>query len=298
MSETAPASAHTAVAAKLASPRRRKWRRLPLLPIAVLLAFTIAAIAAPVLTPHDPVDTDLIEALEPPFWVSGGSAGHLLGTDRFGRDVLTRLLYGARVSFSVVVVSMFIAVTIGVSVGVLAGYIGGWVDSILMRLVDVLMSLQTILVGLVVAIALGPSFRNLVLVIGLLMWPRIARLIRGETLLLKRQDFVRYSRAIGVGRTAILLTHVLPNILPTLLVVMTLEIGNVILLEASLSFLGAGMPPPQASWGVIIQDGRALVATGWWIALFPGLAITATVLSSNAFGDWLRDALDPQTRQD
>jgi len=270
---------------------------VPALPIAVLLLFAIAAAGAPYLTSHDPVTPDLINALTPPMWLDGGDPVFPLGTDRFGRDVLTRLIYGARVSFSVVVVSLIIAVIIGITVGVVSGYRGGAIDSLLMRFVDVMLSLQTILVGLVVAIALGPSFTNLVLVIGLLLWPRIARLIRGETLLLKNMDFVRYSRAIGVRRWAIFARHLFPNLLPTLLVLMTLEIGNVILLEASLSFLGAGMPPPQASWGVMIDDGRALVATGWWVTLAPGLAITATVLSSNTFGDWLRDYLDPKTRQ-
>ena len=277
---------------------RRRWRLVPALPILVLSLFAIAAIAAPLLTPHDPVRPNLLYALQPPAWLDGGSVDHFLGTDRFGRDILTRLIYGARVSFSVVVVSMIIAVIIGVPVGVVAGYAGGWIDSLLMRFVDVLLSLQTILVGLVVAIALGPSFTNLVLVIGLLLWPLIARLMRGETLILKNQDFVRYSRAIGVRKRTIFLRHILPNILPALLVVMTLQIGSVILLEASLSFLGAGMPPPQASWGVMIDDGRALIATGWWVTLFPGIAITATVLSSNTFGDWLRDRFDPKTRLD
>ena len=285
----------------LAAPtetRRRRSRLIPALPIAVLLVFAVAAIGAPYLTSHDPVRPDLINALIPPMWLDGGDPAFPLGTDRFGRDILTRLIYGARVSFSVVVVSLLIAVVIGITVGVFAGYAGGWLDSLLMRFVDVMLSLQTILVGLVVAIALGPSFTNLVLVIGLLLWPRIARLIRGETLVLKNQDFVRYARAIGVRQWPIFVRHLFPNLLPTLLVLMTLEIGNVILVEASLSFLGAGMPPPQASWGVMIDDGRALIATGWWITLIPGLAITATVLSSNTFGDWLRDYLDPKTRQD
>ena len=275
---------------------RRRWRLVPALPIAVLALFAIAAICAPLLTPHDPVKSNLLYSLQPPMWIDGGDSTYPLGTDRFGRDVLTRLLYGARVSFSVVVASLVIAIVIGVPVGVFAGYVGGWIDSIVMRFVDVLLSLQTILVGLVVAIALGPSFFNLVWVIGLLLWPTIARLLRGEALILKNQDFIRYSRAIGVGRWAIFFRHLLPNILPALLVVMTLQIGAVILLEASLSFLGAGMPAPQASWGVMIDDGRALIATGWWVALFPGLAITATVLASNTFGDWLRDRFDPKTR--
>jgi peptide/nickel transport system permease protein len=253
------------------------------------------AVIAPVLTDYSPVRQDLGAALIPPAWADAGSADHLFGTDGFGRDVLTRLLYGARVSISVGVFAMVIAVVIGTIVGVAAGYAGGWIDSALMRLTDIMLALPTILVGLVVAIVIGPSFWNLILLLGLLSWPRIARLLRGETLALKQTEFVRYADAIGVSRWTIRRRHVLPNILPTLLVATTLEIGSVILTEAALSFLGAGIPPPQASWGVMISDGQGLIATGWWIALLPGLALGVTVLSTNALGDWLRDHFDPRT---
>jgi peptide/nickel transport system permease protein len=166
-----------------------------------------------------------------------------------------------------------------------------------MRVVDVFLALPPLLVALVVAVVLGPSFRNLVLILGLLIWPNIARLIRGETMALMRRDFIEYSRAIGVPAWSILLRHVFPNILPTLLVAATLEVANVILTEASLSFLGAGLPAPEASWGVMVEDGRALIATGWWVSLFPGIAILVTVLAFNSLGDWLRDRFDPKTRQ-
>lgn len=279
---------------------RRRVRRLhlmPGLPLAILAGFIVVGIAAPLLTTHDPVRNDLVHQLLPPAWVDGGSTANLLGTDGFGRDVFTRLLYGARVSLSVAVFSLLIAVTISTVVGVTAGYIGGWVDSVLMRLSDIVNTIPTILLALVLAAWLGPSFTMLVLVLGFLIWPRIARLIRGETLVLRRTDFVRYAEAIGVRGWVVVMRHILHNVLPTLLVATTLEIGRVILLEASLSFLGAGLPAPQASWGVMIADGRALIATGWWVALFPGLAITIVVLSSNALGDWLRDRLDPKTRR-
>jgi peptide/nickel transport system permease protein len=270
---------------------------MPAVPLAILAIIAVAALAAPLLTPYDPVKTRLIDALLPPAWVDGGTAEHLLGTDRFGRDSFSRLLYGARVSLSVAAVSLLMATVIGTTVGVVAGYRGGWVGSVLMRLVDMVLSLPLILVALALAVALGPSFANLILVIGLLIWPRIARLIRAETLVLKEQEFVRYSRAIGVSGWIIVARHVLPNVFPTMLVAVTLEIGHVILLEAGLSFLGAGMPPPQASWGVMIADGRALIATGWWIALFPGLAIVITSMTSNALGDWLRDHFDPKLKE-
>jgi len=281
----------------LAALRPRRIPLVPALPIAVLTLVFGAGLAAPILTPYDPVRNDLINSLLPPFWVEGGSMEHVLGTDGFGRDVLTRLLYGARVSVAVAGLSLMIAVGLGTTTGVVAGYVGGSVDSILMRLVDVLLALPTILVAMVVAVAVGPSFQNLVIVLGVLNSPRLARIIRGETMLLKKHEFMRYASAIGVPSSVIVMKHVLPNILPTLMVVTTLEVGAVILAEASLSFLGAGLPPPTASWGVMIADGRALIATGWWIALFPGLAITITVLGTNGLGDWLRDYLDPKTRK-
>jgi peptide/nickel transport system permease protein len=276
---------------------RLRRRLVPAIPIAVLALFVFAAIFAPLLTGYNPVRNSLIHALEPPAWVEGGSSAHLLGTDGFGRDVLTRLLYGARVSFLVVIFSLATAVVIGVGVGIVAGFFGGRVDAVLMRVVDVFLALPPLLVALVVAVVLGPSFRNLVLILGLLIWPNIARLIRGETMALMRRDFVEYTRAIGVPSWSILLRHIFPNILPTLLVAATLEVANVILTEASLSFLGAGLPAPEASWGVMVEDGRALIATGWWVSLFPGIAILVTVLAFNSLGDWLRDRFDPKTRQ-
>lgn len=269
---------------------------MPTLPIVGLVIFTIAGIAAPILTPYDPVRNDLTNALQPPFWTSDGSFDHPLGTDNFGRDIVARILYGARVSLLVATIAIAITVMIGTTIGIAAGYLGGWVDSVLMRIVDVALTLPMILVALVLSIAVGPSLTNLVVVIGVLLWPRLARLVRGETLLLKHQDYVRYAVAIGIPGWRVALRHAFPNVLPTVLVLATLEIGHVILLEASLSFLGAGIPQPQASWGSMIENGRALVATGWWVALFPGLAIMFVVLSSNSLGDWLRDHLDPRTR--
>jgi ABC-type dipeptide/oligopeptide/nickel transport system permease subunit len=281
--------------------QRGFWRRLrlmPALPLVLLGVFVVCGVAAGLLTPYNPTRNDLTQQLVPPAWVDGGSSAHLLGTDSLGRDVLARLLYGARVSLSVALFSLIIAMVISTVVGVTAGYLGGWIDSALMRLSDVVNTIPTILLALVLAAWIGPSFMMVVLVLGLLVWPRIARLIRGETLLIRRADFVRYSEAIGVKGWVVVLRHVLHNVLPTLLVAMTLEVGRVILLEASLSFLGAGIPSPQASWGVMIADGRALIATGWWVALVPGVAITIVVLSSNALGDWLRDRLDPKIRRE
>lgn len=280
-----------------ATPRGRRLRLVPALPLLILALLAFVAIAAPLLTPYDPVKHSLASRMLPPAWMPKGSIEHLLGTDRFGRDILTRLLYGARSSLLIVAVSSVIALTIGAGVGILAGYAGGKIDAILSRIVDVMLAVPSVLVALAIAVALGASFWNVVLILGFLIWPNIARLIRGEALAIRQLDFAQYSAAIGVPRWIILLRHVLPNVLPTLLVAVTLETGNIILTEASLSFLGAGVPPPTPSWGAMINEGQALIRTGWWIALFPGLMIAATVLSLNSFGDWLRDHFDPGTRE-
>jgi ABC-type dipeptide/oligopeptide/nickel transport system permease subunit len=285
-------------AGTIAAPlRKRRLRLLPALPLAILALLALVAIAAPLITPYDPVKHAVASRMLPPFWLPKGSIEHLLGTDRFGRDIFTRLIYGARSSLLIVVVSSFIALTIGAGVGILAGYAGGKIDAVLSRLVDVMLAVPSVLVALAIAVALGPSFWNVVLILGFLIWPNIARLIRGEALAIRQLDFAQYSAAIGVPRWIILLRHVLPNVLPTLLVAVTLETANIILTEASLSFLGAGVPPPTPSWGAMIDEGRALIKTGWWIALFPGLMIAVTVLCLNSVGDWLRDHSDPSTRE-
>jgi peptide/nickel transport system permease protein len=285
------------VSAAIVAPKRRwRFRVVPALPLAVLGLLAIVAIAAPILSPYDPIKHEVAVRMRPPAWLARGTFEHFLGTDRFGRDILTRLIYGARSSLLIVAVSSFIALTIGAGVGILAGYAGGKIDALLSRLVDVMLAVPSVLVALAIAVAVGPSFWNVVLILGFLIWPNIARLIRGEALAIRQLDFARYSAAIGVPRWIILLRHVLPNVLPTLLVATTLETGNIILTEASLSFLGAGVPPPTPSWGAMIDEGRALIKTGWWIALFPGVLIVATVLSFNTIGDWLRDHFDPSTR--
>ena len=267
---------------------------VPLFAMGVIGVLVFVALAAPLLTPYSPVRADLVNSLLPPAWSPGGSPAHLLGTDSFGRDVLSRLMYGARISLAVSLIALVIGTTIGSAVGLTAGFVGGRLDAGLMRIVDVMLSFPLIIIALALAVAIGPSFTNVAVVIGLLVWPRIARQIRGDTLAIRQQEFIRYAVAVGIPGWVIVLRHVLPNVTPTLLVLATLEVGHVILVEASLSFLGAGMPPPEPSWGVSVSDGRGLIATGWWIALFPGLAIVVTVLAVNLLGDWLRDRLDPR----
>lgn len=280
--------------------RRPEWSKATTFGTGVAMVFIavvmLLAVAAPLVAPHDPVDAELANSMRPPMWIEGGSATYPLGTDGFGRDVLSRLIYGARISLAVSAIALVIGLAVGGFVGLLAGYAGGRIDAVLMRTVDIVMSFPLIVIALALAVAIGPSFFNVAFVIGLLVWPRIARQVRGDCLVVKQQEFVRYATAVGIRGRTIARRHLLPNIMPGILMVSTLEVGHVILVEASLSFLGAGVPPPEPSWGVSVSDGRGLIATGWWISLFPGLAILLTVLAINVVGDWFRDYLDPRTR--
>lgn len=270
---------------------------MPAIPLALLVLLVTTALFAPVLAPHPPTDQVLSKRLLPPAWLPGGSSEHLLGTDKFGRDVLSRVIHGARVSLAVSLIAVFVAGSIGTTVGLVAGYAGGIVDMLLMRLVDVKLAIPLIVIAIVLASVYGPSFTNVILVIGLLLWPIYARQIRGETLAIKHQDFVALARVAGRSSASIILRHILPNVVPSLLVLATLQVGSIILTEATLSFLGVGLPPPQPAWGLMVADGRGLIASAWWVSLFPGLAILLTVLSLNLLGDWTRDRLDPKLRQ-
>ena len=227
----------------------------------------------------------------------GGSTKYLLGTDQLGRDLLSRVIHGARISLIVAAVTLVVGGTIGVTLGLVAGWYGSWVDELIMRFVDVMLSLPLILVALVLVVALGQSFTIIVTVLCLFIWPRFARQVRGEVLTLKTKDYVALAKVSGASTPRILMVHIFPGTINTLIVVATLQVGIVILLESVLSFLGAGVPPPTAAWGSMVSDGRDRLAGFWWIATFPGLAIMLTVMSLNLFGDWLRDKLDPRLRQ-
>ena len=272
-------------------------RQLPWFPGVVLAALVIAAVFAPILTPTSPTDGDITMKLIPPIWMERGDPTHPLGTDRFGRDVLSRIIYGSRISLVVALIAIGVAGTFGTLLGLVSGYRGGLVDVLLMRLTDIGLSLPIILIAVVMVAVSEPSFRNVVLVIAVLLWPRFARQIRGETLGIKEQDFVALAVVAGRSSAWIIARHIFPNVMPTLLVISTLQVGYVILLEGTLSFLGVGVPPPSPAWGLMIADGRGFLATAWWISLFPGLAMLLTVLSVNMMGDWLRDHLDPKLRQ-
>jgi peptide/nickel transport system permease protein len=272
-------------------------RKAPWVPICIIALMVFMAICAPQLAPHSPIDQSLRERLLPPFWLEGGSMKHLLGTDAFGRDVLSRLIYGARVSLLVALLALTAGGGIGLMIGIVAGYIGGVLDNLLMRLVDAAFTFPAILFALLLAVTMGQGLGTLVIAISLLLWASFARVIRGEVLMLRQRDFVALAKVRGCSALRIMLTHILPNVLNTFMVLVTLNIGVVIIAEASLSFLGAGIPPPTPTWGLMISEGRGRIADAWWVALIPGIAITLLVLSVNRFGDWLRDQLDPQLRQ-
>jgi peptide/nickel transport system permease protein len=287
-------------AAAPVEPRRRSsGRRGPMLVFLALLlvVLVVPAVFAPWLAPHDPLEGRLALKLKPPVWITGGSWEYPLGTDPLGRDILSRLIHGARVSLSVSVVAILIGGVLGTVLGLFAGYFGGWTDALIMRAVDIAFSLPTILLGLVLAVVIGPSFRTVIIIVTLLLWARYARQVRGEVLTVKQRDFVAQARITGCSHLRIIFGHILPNVVNTLIVLATLQVGYVILLEGTLSFLGVGIPPPTPAWGLMVATGRSLIVSAWWVSFFPGLAIVLTVLVLNLMGDWLRDRLDPKLRQ-
>ena len=254
------------------------------------------AIFADILAPHDPATNNLGDMLKPPVWLDGGSQNYILGTDNLGRDILSRIIHASRVSLLVGVFSVILAGFIGIIVGLIAGYYGGVIDNLLMRIVDSFLAIPSILFILVVLAVFDPSILVLIIVIGFTNWVTYARVVRGEVLSIKEREFVKASKSIGTNSLTIMLQHILPNILSSFIVISTLSVATTIVLEASLSFLGLGIQPPDVSWGGMLTDGRNYLATNWWLATFPGVAITITVLGIIFLGDWLRDVLDPRTQ--
>jgi peptide/nickel transport system permease protein len=278
-----------------AIPVRRQ--RLPVVSMAIITLFVLVALHAPLLAPADPYDQSLRLRFRPPVWEERGSWAYPLGTDRLGRDLLSRIIYGARVSLAAGVVTVLISSAFGAAVGLVAGYYGGRTDAALMRVTDATLSFPVILLALILAVTVGPSFTNVVIAIAVILWARYARVIRGQVLTLMTLDFIAQARIAGAGAWRIITRHLLPNTLNTLVVLITLQVGYVIIVEASLSFLGAGIPPPTPAWGSMIAEGRDFVTSAWWVSFFPGLAILLVVLAFNLLGDWLRDTLDPKLRQ-
>jgi peptide/nickel transport system permease protein len=271
---------------------------LPMLPIAILVTLTLVAIFADVIAPSNPEIGSLSQRFRPPAWSVGGSTEHLLGTDHIGRDVLSRLIFGARVSMVVGFTAVFFAGIVGTALGILSGYLGGWVDQVIMRITDTWLALPALTFAIFLAAIVGPSETNIIIILGLVYWTRYARVIRGEVLSLKERDFVRLAIVAGCSKWTIMRRHLLPNVLNTAIVLATLMLGVVIVSEAALSFLGVGVPPPKPAWGLMLADGKkGLMAGYWWLTVFPGLCIVLMVLAANLLGDWLRVKLDPQLRQ-
>jgi peptide/nickel transport system permease protein len=253
---------------------------------------------ADVLAPHDPQIGSLARRFKPPFWLEGGSLAYPLGTDHVGRDVLSRLIFGARVSMVVGILAVVVAGALGTTLGILSGYIGGWVDQVIMRWTDAWLALPALTFAIFLAAIVGPSELNIIIILAAGYWTRYARVIRSEVLSLKEREFVRLAIVAGCSKWTIMRRHILPNVLNTAIVLATLQLGVVIVTEATLSFLGVGVPPPKPAWGLMLADGKkGLMAGYWWLTVLPGLCIMLMVLSANLLGDWLRVKLDPQLRQ-
>jgi len=265
--------------------------------LVIVAIVLITALAGPLFAPHNPAKLNVKTRYIPPAWSAEGDSRYLLGTDQLGRDVLSRLIYGARVSVIVGLLGVSISVLVGVTIGLTSGYIGGRVDNLLSRLVDTFMAIPFIILALAAVGFLGPGLFNLIIVLGLTGWVTFARVVRGEVLAVKSMEYITAARTIGQSSWRIMLFHVLPNVTASIIVLSTLQIATVIIAESSLSFLGMGVQPPTITWGVMLSEGRNHLATSWWLATFPGVAISLTALGIILMGDWLRDALDPRLRQ-
>jgi peptide/nickel transport system permease protein len=281
------------------APKKRSFvlpRGFPIFPVAILVLFIVMAATAPLIAPHGPTAVSLTDSFRPPFWQDGGKLAYPLGTDKLGRDILSRILYGSQISLLVIFVSIVVSGIIGIAAGMSAAYYGSWVETIIMRLVDVKLSLPTILLALLFSVVWGPSLNNLLAVVIITLWALYARQVHAETLSLKSRDYVLAARALGASDLRLLVAHMLPNLLNSMVVLATLQIATVVLMEAALSFLGVGIPPPTPAWGLMIAEGREVLEKAWWVAAMPGIALSLVILSANMAGDWLRDFLDPTLR--
>ncbi len=291
-------SAALTVAWRFASLASFRTEGFPLIPVTILGVLIFVAVFANALAPHDPEVGSLGERFRPPVWQQGGSEKFLLGTDHLGRDVLSRLIFGARISIVVGFTAVIFAGVLGTSLGILSGFLGGWVDQVIMRVTDAWLALPALTFAIFLAAVVGPSAMNIVIILGAVYWTRYARVIRGEVLSLKERDFVRLAIVAGCSKRTIMKRHILPNVLNSAVVLGTLMLGVVVVTEAALSFLGVGVPPPQPAWGLMLADGKkGMMAGYWWLTVLPGCCIVLMVLSANLLGDWLRVKLDPQLRQ-
>jgi peptide/nickel transport system permease protein len=264
--------------------------------VAMLVLVVACAVLAPYLAPHDPKAQDITRRFVPPFWAAGGRLDYPLGTDQLGRDLLSRIIWGSRVSLLVGCSAVLVSGSIGSLVGLWAGFRGGWIDAVVTRLADIQLAIPFLVLAITVLAVLGAGLIQLVGVLGVTGWVLYGRVVRGHVLAIRGLDYIEAARALGVPAWRVVLRHVLPNVAPSINVIATLEVGRMILAEASLSFLGLGVQPSVPTWGAIAADGRDYIATAWWVATFPGVAILLTVLAVNYVGDWLRDVADPTLR--
>jgi peptide/nickel transport system permease protein len=272
--------------------RQFKRNRPALVGLAIIVVLYLVALLAPLIAPHDPIEQIDIARLR--YLPPGGE--YLLGTDRFGRDVLSRIIYGSRISLSIGFVATAISVTIGTLLGAMAGFFGGRIDAAIMRFTDMVLAFPRLVLLIMIVALFGPSITMIILVLGLTQWPGTTRIVRGDVLSLREREFIHAAHALGMGRTRIILRHLIPNVMAPVIVTATLGIGNTIIMEAGLSFLGLGVQPPTPTWGSMVNDGREDLLGAWWVATFPGLTIVLVVLAFNLVGDGLRDALDPRLR--
>lgn len=278
----------------------RAWRSLRrgsnLVGLVIVALLILSGVGASALAPADPNAQDIVQRLRPPAWQAGGTRLHVLGTDDLGRDVLSRIVYGSRVTLIVGVAAVAVSTGIGVVLGLIAGFGGGRVDAVISGLVDTWLAVPSLLIAVTIAGLLGASVLNLILVLGITRWVVYTRVTRGEVLTLRGLEFVQAARSLGAGSARVLFRHILPNVLSSVLVISTLNWAQVILTEAALDYLGLGVPPNIPTWGAMLSDGRPYLAVAWWLAVLPGVAIVCAVLGINLLGDWLRDYLDPRLR--
>ena len=275
-----------------------RWiRRYPVLPVMIAVGLAVMAIFAPWISPSHPLESDLTDIARPPVWMEGGSWDYILGADKIGRDLLSRIVHGSRISLTVAFIVIIFGSLIGSAIGIASGMAGGLWDEIAMRVVDLVYATPFLLIALVAAVVFGTSLQLVLVLLTIFSWPIFSRQTRGLTLQLKNMDYVASSRVAGASPFRIAFRHIMPGVFNTVVVIATLQVGSLILTESVLSFLGVGIPAPQPAWGSMVADGREFISTAWWVPIMPGIAIFLTVFAFNFIGDWLRDYLDPRLRQ-